>query len=321
MVNGPQAWQSREVATDDPVSQRLADAGPSATETRSASQSSHDIDADSQTVMQQRHFEWLDRQQRRKEIRRDATRCATMAWGLMTTIATLGSLVAFVFHRNLTQAFPSTDDRVFDPSVSLTIQTVPYLLAITAALLFVLGGLAIASGRFPGQRSTLLGVDWATACDAVSQFLSTQSTYSDSLRGAAVLFASKRFGIPFQSSRTVASWLESAAIRIDSGRKLFEPNSTESGDQEKLRLLVHSMSQDSNQNDASGADFNPSHRWNEASEYFMTVSQQRLEVLTYSLPSIATVLSGILLWVSISASLGWMWQSVAAMLKNLGAGL
>jgi hypothetical protein len=272
-------------------------------------------------ALQKHCFDWLDRQQRRQEMRNDANRCAAIAWGMMTMFATTGSVVAFVFHRNLIQAFPLSDGSVYDPSISTTIQMIPYLLAVFAGLLFVLGGSTVLTGRFPGQRSTLLGIDWATACDAVSQFLSTQSTYSDSLRGASKLIASQRASVPLQQSGQVSTWLETAADRIDGGCQIFQSEQAASADLESVRLLIHAGMQDSNQAGGRSNQQNPSHRWNEAAEHFMTVSQQRLAVLTYSLPSVATIASGILLWVSISASLGWMWRSVAQMLKNLGAGL
>lgn len=270
-----------------------------------------------------RAFSWLDREEKRAQMRRNATRCAAGAWALMTFFAIASSVVAFVFLKNVTEIF-SLQESYFDlGTVSNSSRLVPVLLGIVGAALFVFGGIALLLSRFPGLRSTQVSIDWATSCDAVAQLLSTGCSYSDSFRAASQLMPKSIIGSFFgpifgsrENSYSAGAWLASAADRVDAGRDVFEAGNALTSDELKLRLLVQSNSQDSTVQDS-----HPEQRWQAAADHFILVADQRLGMLTHSLPPIATILSGIMLWISISATLGWMWRSVVGLLRDLGGGL
>jgi hypothetical protein len=305
----------------DPVFRRLVEIGHRSTQDRSIDHQ-RSSDAGVQAVffqadgVDERCFAWIDHQEKRHQMRREVTRCAVGAWALLTFVTTLSSIVAFVFLSNVSELVSfHGNDRTFSIN-SPTTSAVPILLALVAAFFLIVGGLALLTRRFPGQRSTQASIDWATGCDAVAHLLSTGCTYSESLRGARRLIPNPIFGSKDGGWDSAATWLNAAADRVDAGRDLFETSGLRSSDEQKLRLLVQSENVSSGQQDAR-----PDLRWRAAADHFMTVAQQRLGMLTNSLPPIATILSGILLWISISATLGWMWRSVAGMLRELGGGL
>jgi hypothetical protein len=66
------------------------------------------------------------------------------------------------------------------------------------------------------------------------------------------------------------------------------------------------------------ADVEPQRQWQVASDHFLELASRRLVLLLQSTPMIATIVSGLLIWISISTTLGWLWTAVAQMLQGLG---
>ena len=250
-----------------------------------------------------RTFEWLDFQSQRRRMRQQATTCAWSAWLLMTFTAILSSIVAYLFLTNIQELFLMQRGYMEAKPIPQTAFAAPIGLGIIAFSLLFGGGLAIAFQRFPGQSST------NSACDAMAKLLSHHCTYSDSLRTASQIMPIAMIPRKWGFSNRVARWMSAAADRVDQGGQIFPDNLAMSADEATLHLLVDSDSHD------------PAKQWRVAAEHFSTVADKRLSMLTQCLPPIATILSGIMLWISISATLGWMWRSIASMLNSFGAGL
>ena len=67
----------------------------------------------------------------------------------------------------------------------------------------------------------------------------------------------------------------------------------------------------------SASESQPQRQWKVASEHFLDLSRERLMLLLQSTPMLSTIVAGLLIWVSISATLSWMWRSVAELLRGL----
>ena len=258
----------------------------------------------------------MDQQEQRKQLRQSATRCVVGAWALVTIVAAVASIVAMFFLWNVADVFSFIENDLEIASAPRSAQAAPLALGAIATALFLLGIFAFLTSRFPGLRSIQEGIDWATASDAVAHLLSSGCTYGDSLRGARELIQSPRFALKSLQPRGVAAWLKSAADRVDAGRDLLEVDGWQSSDERKLRLLLQTSADKPGRQDPS-----PEKRWRCAANHFMAVSNQRLGLLTHSLPPIATILSGILLWISVSSTLGAMWRNLAGVLDGLRGGM
>ena len=293
----------------DPVFRRLSQTDPS------------QVGGDHQQEMSisDRSFSWIDRQERRLQMRRAATRCVVGAWALLTSIAIASSLVGFVFLANMTELFSIEESYYEIGSAWQSYRLVPWLLAVMGTTLLFVGGLALLMRRFPGLRSTQSSIDWATACDAVAQLLATGCSYDQSFREALPLMPKNIFDGSSRSS-SAATWLSSAIERVEAGREVFESGNAMSADELKLRLLVQADQPNAGDQGVAKDPF-PAQRWQAAADHFMFVAEERLGMLNHCLPPIATILSGIMLWMSISATLGWMWRSGVGLLRGLGGDL
>ena len=259
-------------------------------------------------------FDWLESQSIRHRMRRQAWFCSWRSWGMVTIIAGISSVVSFVFLQHLVDLLQMTVDFYQSPEIPPMTMAVPLILAMMAVIALLVGGLALFWDRFPGQRSTLAAIDWATACDAMAHLLSTGCTYGDSLAMAQSVMPSRKGALNFQPANRTKAWLAAAKNRVDQGREIFEVKTSRNTDETMLCLLV----------DADSVSETPSKSWRMAAEHFDGMAHQRLHLLTQSLPPIATVISGILLWISISSTLGGMWRAMASMLRGcmmIGGGL
>ena len=63
-------------------------------------------------------------------------------------------------------------------------------------------------------------------------------------------------------------------------------------------------------------DGEPAEQWKIASDHFLGVARRRMALLLGSVPILATVVAGIIVWVAISATLGWMWLAVAELIGS-----
>lgn len=283
-----------DVASDlDAVSRRLA---------------GHDQQGDSV-------LRWAECRQRCAVMRRRATWCTVSAWLFLSTAAIVSSVVAITMSSKVSEIFI---DQVMDQSdssvavSSVAVAYTPRILVAIAALLGIGGLAALLSGWMPGLRSTRLAIDLSLVCEAVNGLLMVGIPYPDAFRTASQI----------APSGEAKQWLIGAATRVESGQSPHTPlllaasppgsrptssaDSTISlgGDIAMLELLIAS------------SDDHPAEQWSIASHHFREIATRRLSLLTQSLPLITTLLAGMLLWVSISLTLGWIWKSVGYIVNN-----
>lgn len=236
-------------------------------------------------------YGWVSGQQRRARMRRQARWCVVGGWLLLSASAIVSCAVSISLSRNVQTLF--ADDIDGGWASMFTIRYTPWLLAFLAGGLVIGGVLGFLTGRFPGLRSTTAAIDWETASDAVARLLKAGCTYPQSFRTTASVVG--------QSPRR---WLLGAAQRVESGQSIAGADGSGLRDAAMVELLV------------DAADSNPSQQWGLMSHHFSEVAARRLVLLAQSFPMITTLLSGFLLWVSISASLGWMWRATAQMIDG-----
>ena len=257
----------------DPVSARLVSA-----------------EADPESVLT-----WLEGQQGRTRMHRQANWCSFTGWLLVSFAAIVSCSVAFYLAGEVAKIFDDefmgSSDRI--PTISL--QVVPAVLGTLAVLIVVGGFVAWAFQVMPGWRSTALAIDWSTASDAVSRLLQVGCTYPEALRTAAT------------SARTRSNrrWLRSAADQIERGGTSLFPAHSSDRDAAVLQLLIESNESE------------PVAQWAIAASHFREVAQRRLGLLLGATPALATILAGLLIWFSISSTLAWMWSAVSELIGGL----
>jgi hypothetical protein len=239
-------------------------------------------------------LQWLEGQHRRRNMRRRATLCALGGWILMTTAAIVSSVVALHMSHDMREIFQGG---LWPPGsgVPKSIVVLPWVLVSVAVLLVVGGLLGWAGGRIPGFSKTVSAIDWSAASDAVTRLLSVGCTYPEAFRTAAEVTRSK-------PSR---KWLLQAAERVEQGGPQVMPASSSDSDAVVLESLI------------DAAQSEPQRQWKVAADHFFELARRRLVLLLQSTPMLATIISGLLIWIAISVTLGWMWRAVAEMCQGL----
>ena len=238
-------------------------------------------------------LQWLEAEQQRRTMRRRATLCAVSGWLLMTTAAIVSSVVALNISHDVREIFG--EGVVPGRGIPVTVIYLPILLVVIAVLLVVGGIVGWLWGVVPGLSKTTSAIDWSATSDAVTRLLSIGCTYPEAFRTAAKVVRGK----------SPRRWLIRAADRVERGGRDVAFPSFAHGDTAMLELMI------------DAAESEPQRQWKVAAEHFLEVARERLMLLLQSTPMIATIISGLLIWVSISASLSWMWRSVAELLRGL----
>ncbi|TWU51362.1 hypothetical protein [Rubripirellula reticaptiva] len=247
-------------------------------------------------------IEWIESQREIETLCRRAKLCLFSGWLMLTLAAIVSAVVAWVMSRSVVEIFQdpfgidmTSGELLSMSSMSVVIYT-PWLLAAIAVAL-VLGGLTgFVSGRLPGLHSTLSALQWSSASNAVTRLLSAGFTFPQAFRATAQTL----------SRGHCRSWLLHAADRVEAGKTPVSNLPNTSGDVAVLELLL------------GAAESQPQAQWQLASDHFLEVGRRRLMLLSHSVPLIATVLTGFLIWISISATLGWMWKAVGSMVNGFG---
>ncbi|NNE00637.1 MAG: hypothetical protein HKN47_25255 [Pirellulaceae bacterium] len=237
-------------------------------------------------------LDWNDGQQLRARLRRRAFWCTFAGWLLITSAAIVGSFVSWTFTQNVHAMFDESGLMEGTSLPFLTTVLPPTMVALTCFLIF--GGLyAWSAGVFPGFSTTQRAIDWANTSDAVSRLLSVGCTYCEAFRTAARI----------ANTRSSRDWLLNAAARVEQGGSEVADQTHASGDLAIVELLVQSSQAE------------PKLRWQIAKDHFFEVAQQRLALLLTTTPIFSTLAAGLIIWMSISATLGWMWS---AAIKAIG---
>ncbi len=207
------------------------------------------------------------------------------------------SLVSFAVAFQMSREARAIFDKSFETPIEMgpALMVVPFVLAVAAGVILVGGLLAWSWGWFPGWSRTVSAIDWSTGSDAVARLLSAGCTYPEAFRLAAEVTRS-------HSSRT---WFKQAADRVEQGGPHVSASAYGRGDTAMLEALVEPSRQE------------PDRQWRIASAHFFEVATRRLVLLLQAVPMISTILSGLLIWIAVSSTLGWMWRAVAEMIRGL----
>ena len=238
-------------------------------------------------------IEWLDAQQERAMMRRRATACSLAAWLLLVTAAVVSFAVAFTMSREARSIFSETFESPVSPTSTLVL--IPAGLALVAGVILIGGLMSWWNGQFPGWSRTVSAIDWSASSDAVARLLAVGCTYPEAFRLAADVTRS-------HSSR---SWLQQAADRVEQGGPHVVPSAYGRGDTAMLEALVETSRQQ------------PDRQWRIAASHFLEVATRRLVLLLQTMPMVATIVSGLLVWIAIASTLGWMWRAVGEMMRSL----
>lgn len=261
----------------DPVAERLAEAGD---------QGADDVLA------------WLERQEQRNSMRRRAQWCAAGGWLLMTVAALISCGVTILISGTAAELVGGNEDfywSSYEFHRPLTFTVAPAAMMLVTLLLIVGGLVGWASEKIPIFSKTTMAIDWSSASDAMTRLLAVGCAYPEAFRTAAMI----------ARSRPSRNWLIAAAQRVERGGEAVVPSPQARGDSAVLELMIDS------------ADGEPHRQWRVAADHYFELAQRRLVLLLQSTPMIATIISGLLIWASISTTLGWLWRTVAEMIQGL----
>lgn len=237
-------------------------------------------------------IEWLESEQERAMMRRRATACSLAAWLLLLTASVISFAVAFQMSRQARSIFTETFDSRANSVPALVL--VPVGLGFAMSVILIGGLAAWWTGRFPGWSRTLSAIDWSASSDAVARLLAVGCTYPEAFRLAAEV----------ARNRPSRAWLQQAADRVERGGPQVASSAYGSGDTAMLEALVETATQQ------------PDRQWRIASSHFLEVATRRLVLLLQTMPMVATIVSGLLVWIAIASTLGWMWRAVAEMTRE-----
>ena len=238
-------------------------------------------------------LQWIEGQQQRSVMNRQATWCMASGFCVVTAAAIISSLISLVFSHEMKALF--RDDLPRGVGAMSSVMTMPIALAAVTALLIIGGAVAWSSGHVPGLRSVRSAIDAAAAGDAIARLLAIGCTYPEAFKMAADV------------TRTGGNrnWLLRAADQVQRGASPPQALQSSSGDAAMLELLV----------DAGEGE--PAQQWKIASDHFYGVAKRRMALLLGAVPILATVIAGLIVWLAISATLGWMWLAVADLIGTL----
>ena len=243
---------------------------------------------------------WMEEYRTQQSISRRAWRCAIWAWVLMTVAAVIGGLSSWHTGSQLAELVSSVDpdDRYgvvqVDTARIQMSQVMPGIMAFIAAVLMVGGLLALILRKFPFFSWVQSATDWSIAGGAMSRLLASGCTYVEA----------------FEAARQVCStadcrwWLKHQATRLSQGMEpKFQSKST--SDATTIELLIREGQVPAEQ------------QWGIAGEYFNEMSKQRLSLVISAIPVLATLIAGLLIWLSVASTLGAMWGSLGTMIRGM----
>jgi hypothetical protein len=198
----------------------------------------------------------------------------------------VGAFVAWSFSQNA--------EEIFDGKMPIASILFPPILIVLTCVCFVGGLIAFFRLAFPGLASTSQAIDWSGTGDAVSRLLAAGCTYPDAYRAAAEVAHTS-------NSRR---WLHQAATRIDQGALAIGDARNAAGDAAVVELLIQANETD------------PSQSWRAVADHFIEIARSRLALLLSTAPIVATLLAGLIVWLSISSTLGAMWRHA---LQSMGS--
>lgn len=226
-------------------------------------------------------------------MRRRATLCAIGAWSLMGSASLISCLVVFYMSRETRQFLGNELGLTVGPYSSLRV--VPIALGLATTFILLGGIVAWLWRKYPGWSQTVSAIDWASISDAVARLLAVGCTYPEAFRLASGL---TRLAIH-------RAWLRDAADRVERGESEFHPTGNGRGDASILEALIAT----------SGNQ--PDLQWEIASQHFFDLANRRLVLQVQSMPIIAMLVSGLLVWISITCAISWMWKISVEMIGGL----
>ena len=234
--------------------------------------------------------QWLDGKRTRAAMARRAFWYMMAAWLLVTAAAMIATFVSWSFTRSADALFGSNGIFV-SPELPGLVAVVPFAFGALSVVLLVGGIVTWAIGRIPGLNMTVAALDWAGSSDAVARLLSVGCTYPEAFKVAAsasTSYASRR-------------WLMRSAVRVEQGWPIVGTPSR--GDAAMVELFVDSHDQD------------PVSTWRLTADHFAEVARRRIALLIGSAPVLSTLLAGLIVWISVASTLGFMWRSTITSLQ------
>ena len=246
---------------------------------------------------------WLDSQQNRNAMRKRAKWCTISGWGLMGIAGVISSVVAVMLSQRVRAVIDDAAGLEFfnfrdygtEIVVNSAINWVPWLIVVISSALILSGLVLYFTGRIPGLRRTNSAVEWASVGDAMSRLLDAGCGYPESFRTASQI----------ANTWETRHWLISAAVRVERGQPAVTTSRVSSGDIASLELMV----------EAGSAE--PQKQWGIVSDHFHHLATYRLANYQHLMPVFSTIIAGLLIWISISSSLSWVWRSISQMITGL----
>jgi len=231
---------------------------------------------------------WMNYCTRRDEMLNRATHCALTGWLVITSVLILSTLIVWYFQftsseilKTLNSQFESSD--VNDASSSLG-------MLLCACIVCGLLPLAWRKNYIPGFRSLRSEMDLTTTGHAMGKLLSLGLPYPAAFRvTASNLRCSKQ-----------RNWLMTAAERVEAGHAAISETVHQDA-QTAILLTVMSRPDSVDHED-----------WETVAEHYESSAKQTLNILLAGTPSASILIAGLILWFSISSSLGNFWSTFSS---------
>lgn len=237
---------------------------------------------------------WVTAETGRHQARRRTNLCSMAAVALILAGAIASAAISMSFATKLkviSEELPSAGTGLF-----ASIYTVPIGLSIVAGLIVVATFVCWLTGKLPGHAGVLSAIDWSTCSDAMSRLLKCGKTYPDACRVAGSV----------AQTRSGRLWFAAAAARVERGEPMIRDTHGHAGaDASVVEAMIESAKNE------------PHLQWHTAAQHFGHVLEHRLALMVTVMPMMATLLTGLLVWLAISSTLGYMWRAISQMIGGL----
>ena len=266
---------------------------------------------------------WLDFCLMRDVLRKKAATCALMGWVSVTVLTMLCTLMLGYFqistskmlrflasfhdpqgNNDATIPFRPWEASLVEPltdpqGASLTALLQPWLPLICLISLCIacfLLPLAWKQNLIPGFRSLRNSINYMTLGQAMSQMIGLGLPYPRAFRASAETLPKS----PLQG------WIYRAADSVEAGQSLLPATMPcRAEDTALLNLIQRTDSETQNE-------------WLLIANHYEAAAKRQLSLLAGAVPVAATLISGLILWLSVSFSLGSFWGSLFKQISDFG---
>lgn len=264
-------------------------------------------------------YNWVEYCTQRDAMLYRTRSCALASWLLVFSVATFSTLMAWHFQKSTLEAMELLNDgKPTDESFSGTSFTYPsevmladqtthqivltgnsqYLMPslLLICLVFALMPIAWRINFIPLFRKLRNDIDWTTIGQAMGQLTPLGIPYPVAFRLTAESLRCK-------SHR---KWLERAAQNVESGQPVIGENLSHQPNTAVLYAVL------------TNCDSMAKEDWKVVAQHYDSCSKRTLSLLLAAIPVAATLVAGVILWVTITSTFGDFYSTLYSTIQQFG---